>query len=82
MRLKKYNQFKESLGIRLDSDGDPRVTAFDGGVAPGDIGYDKIENLNPKVVDEFIEEIKRCVEINHEVLSNDLSSRLDLYFYI
>ena len=78
MKLKKYNQFiKESLGIRLDHEGKPRCTAFDGGVEHGDIDYIEVENLKPNVVDEFIEEIKRCIEINHEVLATDLSNRLD-----
>ncbi len=78
MRLKKYNQFiKESLGIRLDHEGKPRCTAFDGGVEHGDIDYTEVENLKPNVIDEFIEEIKRCIEINHEVLATDLSSRID-----
>ena len=77
--MKKYNEFiKESLGIRLDQDGKPRCTAFDGDINHGDIDYTEVENLKPSVVDEFIEEIKRCLEVNHEVLVNDLSDRLDL----
>jgi len=80
-KLKKYNQFineskTESIKLKLDRNGKPRFKYdFDG--EHGDVDYSKIENLKPTVIDDFIEEMVRCVEVNHEILADDLSKRVD-----
>ena len=49
MKIKKYNSFiKESLEISLDRDGNPNCPFND--IKHGEVGYDKLPNLNPGTV--------------------------------
>jgi len=75
-RIKKYNTFiNESLQIRLDNNGEPHCPFNK--VKHGEVPYSELPNMRPDVVDDFLSEIVRCIEVNHEVLSNDLSERMD-----
>lgn len=76
MKIKKYNSFiKESLEISLDRNGNPNCPFND--IKHGEVSYDNLPNLNPGTVDDFISEIIRCIEVNHEVLATDLSDRVE-----